>query len=324
MSSFAARSQQRIRPRREFALVTATLIGYFGLRLVVEGSEQDATRNAERLLQLERWLHVDVEHSVQEWVLHHEAIRIVLSGGYVWLHWPLLIAVMSFLTWRAPEVQVRLRRAIAGSAAFGLFCFATVPMAPPRFMPGYVGTVSDAARRHYLPYPLEWTNQFAAFPSYHIGWTLIACWAVAGLVEWRSLRWPVLRWMMMTPAVIVAIAVVGTGNHYVLDSLVGGLSATAFWVWAGRGAAAGARTESGQGSQCRAPEILISEHDSRPRIGRRHGRDSVRDRSTRGPTGRSSAGIGDLRPPPRPSWARGDRRVRHAHGSERESGRGDR
>lgn len=224
--------------RREVGLVLLTLLGYFGLRLVVEGDPAVGERNAERLLELERSIGLDVEQAFQQWVLDHDVVRWVLSTGYVWLHWPLLIAAMGYLTWRAPAVQVRLRRAIALSAAVGIVLFASVPMAPPRFMTGYVGTVSDAARRHYLPYSLDWTNQYAAFPSYHVGWTLLACLAVAQVV-----RHPGLRLLVLAPAVVVAASVVGTGNHYVLDSVTGASLALAAWfAVASRPAQAGSET----------------------------------------------------------------------------------
>lgn len=226
----SARSTQSARAGRELGIVALAMGGYFGLRLVVEGDRATAIRNAERLLRVEDSLGIDVETDLQGWVLAHDAVRWALSAGYVWLHWPMLVAAMAFLALRAPDVLVRLRNAMIVSGAIGIVLFTVLPMAPPRFLPGFVGTVSDDARRHYLPYSLEWTNQVAAFPSYHIGWTLIACLAVAGVVRDRRARWAVLA-----PAAIVAVAVVGTGNHYVLDSFTGAVFALCAWWFAGWG-----------------------------------------------------------------------------------------
>lgn len=231
-----------VRPLRELLAVLVVLAGYFGLRVVVEGDRATAVRNAERLLELEARLGIDVERDVQSVVLDHGVISSALSWSYVWLHWPLLIVAMLFLTFRAPAVQARFRTALLLSATVGVVLFATIPMAPPRFMPGFVGTVSDAARRHYLPYSLDWTNQFAAFPSYHVGWTLVACLAVAGVV---ASRW---RWLLAVPATLVAVAVVGTGNHYVLDSATGAVLALAAWWLAGRWDASVGHREDGDGA----------------------------------------------------------------------------
>lgn len=248
--------------RRELVIVVLGLAGYFGLRLVVEGDRPTAIRNAERLLDLERRLGIDVELDLQAWVLEHDVVRWILSTSYVWLHWPLLIAVMVVLTWRAPGVQARLRNAILASAGIGVLLFALVPTAPPRFMPGYVGTVSDAARRHFLPYPMEWTNQVAAFPSYHVGWTLIACLAFAGAV--RS-RW--VRTMAATAAGLVTLAVVGTGNHYVLDTVTGACLALLAWWAVGRWSVRDGEDGDGAGRAVDADERTVG--DPARGIGRR-------------------------------------------------------
>lgn len=225
-TSASTRTIPTARAWRELGLVGLAMTGYFALRIVVEGDRPTAVRHAEQLLALERRLRIDVEHDVQRWVVDHDAVRSLLSAAYVWLHWPLLVAVMALLAVRAPDQLARLRRAMVASGVVGVVLFAVIPTAPPRFLAGFVGTVSDEARRHYLPYPLAWTNQLAAFPSYHVGWTLIACLTVAGLLGDQRMRA-----LAMLPAVLVAVAVVGTGNHYILDSLTGAVLAVAAW-WA--------------------------------------------------------------------------------------------
>lgn len=201
---------------REAGVLAAGAAVYFGVRVVVEGSRSEAVGNAERLLDLERTLGIDIEHDVQQLALDHDLVRVVGNLSYVWLHWPLLITVLAVLFLRHPAGYRRLRNAMFLSGAVGLILFTIIPMAPPRFMPGFIGTVSDSARRHYLTYPLSWTNEHAAFPSFHVGWTLIACLAVAGLAHT-----PARKAVLMAPAVLVAISVVSTGNHYVLDSVAG-------------------------------------------------------------------------------------------------------
>lgn len=146
--------------------------------------------------------------------------------SYVWLHWPFLIAVLFGLYHRNRACYLRLRRALVGSGAVGLVLFWAVPTAPPRFMPGFEGTVSDDARRHFLRYPLAWANRYAAFPSFHVGWTLIACLALAATVS-RGVRW-----MSLVPALLVGLAVVATGNHYIVDAVVGAVIASCAYVMA--------------------------------------------------------------------------------------------
>jgi len=152
-------------------------------------------------------------------------LRTVGNLSYVWLHWPLLIAVLIWLFHRSRIRYVQLRNSMFASGLVGLVLFWLFPAAPPRFMPGYEGTVSDAARRHYLDYPLSWTNPVASFPSFHIGWTLLACLALAATFDsWRR------QALALVPAILVGLAVVTTANHYVLDTVAG--AAIAFWAYA--------------------------------------------------------------------------------------------
>jgi membrane-associated phospholipid phosphatase len=211
---------------REVAILSAGAVGYFGGRLVVEGTRGTAIRNAERLLELERDLGIDIEHDLQRLTVDNDLLRFLGNASYVWLHWPLLIAVLWFLFHRDSSRYRPLRNAMFLSGAIGLLFFALLPMAPPRFMPGFEGTVSDAARRHYLAYPLSWTNPFAAFPSFHAGWTLIACIALSS-----TMRTTITKAVALVPAALVMVAVVSTGNHYVLDTLTGVVIALACYAW---------------------------------------------------------------------------------------------
>ncbi|NNE12695.1 MAG: phosphatase PAP2 family protein [Ilumatobacter sp.] len=220
-----ASDPHRRRWSRELAITIVGALVYFGLRVVVEGDRATAVANAERLLRIERWLGVDIEQTVQTWVLGNGVVRELGNLSYVWLHWPLLIAVLVTLFLRDHRRFVHLRRAMFISGTVGLALFALVPTAPPRFMPGFVGTVGDDARRHYLTYPLSWTNQVAALPSFHAGWTLIACLALAAVLGRGAARAAVL-----VPAVLVVLSVVTTGNHYVLDTVLGTAIAVGAYV----------------------------------------------------------------------------------------------
>jgi hypothetical protein len=211
---------------REIGIVGFAALVYFGVRLAVEGSTAEAEANADRIIRFERWLGIDVERGAQDLVLDHGWLRSLGNASYVWLHWPLLIAVMIVMFGRDRALYLRLRRALCASGAVGLLFFWLMPTSPPRFMPGFEGTVSDAARTHYVGYSLSWANQYASFPSFHIGWTLIACLALAASLKSRTARVAALA-----PAVLVALAVVTTGNHYVVDAVAGTVFALAAYLW---------------------------------------------------------------------------------------------
>lgn len=226
------RARRPLSWRREIACIFTGLVVYFGVRVLVEGSEARSTANAERLLEIESALRIDVEATMQELALSNELIRVLGNLSYVWLHWPLLITALVALYVRDPPHYRQFRNALFVSGSVGLVLFALVPMAPPRFMPGFVGTVTDDARRHYIDYPLSWANKYAAFPSFHVGWTLIACLAVAATADRRGVRAAAL-----VPALLVGVSVITTGNHYVIDSVAGAIVALSAYLalgWASR------------------------------------------------------------------------------------------
>jgi hypothetical protein len=214
---------------RELGILAVAGAVYFVGRFLVEGSFSRAVHNAQHLLDAERTLGIDIEADAQRFALGHDIVRLVGNFSYVWLHWPLLLSALAFLYRRNRDLYRQLRTALIVSGVLGLALFASVPMAPPRFMADHVGTVSDAARRLYLGFPLSWTNRYAAFPSFHVGWTLVGCVALA-----RSVRSLPARLVLATPAVLVGAAVVTTGNHYILDSVAGALIALGAYWWAGR------------------------------------------------------------------------------------------
>lgn len=219
--------------RARLAAEAATLVlaasVYFGVRVIVEGSAEPGDRNAGWILRLENVLNIDVEHSMQDLALDSGVLRMLGNFSYVWLHWPLLIVALIIVFTRDTARYLQLRNALMVSGGLGLIVFWLFPVSPPRFMPGFVGTVSPEARRHFLDIPISWSNQYAAFPSFHVGWTLIACLAVAATFTSRAARFT-----LMLPAALVAVSVVTTGNHYVSDATVGALLAFGAYTWFGR------------------------------------------------------------------------------------------
>ena len=67
-------------------------------------------------------------------------------------------------------------------------------------------------RSHFIAHPSLVVNEFAALPSFHIGWVALAC-AVLMLATQR--RWP--RGLLIVPPILMTVAVIVTANHYVVD-----------------------------------------------------------------------------------------------------------
>jgi hypothetical protein len=205
---------------RAAAVLVAAAAVYFAVRKLVEGSTDAATRNADRLVRLEQAIGIDVERSLQKFTLDHPLVVDWSNHIYVWLHWPFLVLALVVLFARDRRAYQRLRDTLFASGALGLVIFALFPVAPPRFMPGFVGTVSQAERQHFLQYPATWSNRVASLPSFHAGWTLVAAFLLATTFHSR-----VMKVIAFLPGPLVAVAVVTTGNHYVVDVLVGSVIA---------------------------------------------------------------------------------------------------
>ena len=60
------------------------------------------------------------------------------------------------------------------------------------------------------------TNEYAAMPSLHVGWAL---WC--GLLVFRHSRNRALRLLGLLYPAAIAVVVMGTANHYLLDCLAG-------------------------------------------------------------------------------------------------------
>lgn len=217
--------------RRELAVFALAYVTYFGVRILTEGRASIAVTNARDLIHLERVSGLAQEQVVQSTVTGSALLTDVANGVYMYGHWPVLL-VSGFLLfrWRRPDYRL-LRNACLISGLVGLVIFAVFPVAPPRLtdLP-IVDTVTLGAPGYRLLLPHSLVNEYAAMPSFHAGWNLLA-----GIVVFRATASWALRGFAVTMPIAMAFAVVATANHYVLDVLAGAaivlLSlATAMWI----------------------------------------------------------------------------------------------
>ena len=198
-------------------LVVGGIVAYFLVRGQTEASAGLARAHATHLLDVERALHVDVEPSFQKAVEHSEAVETLANWIYIWGHWPVLIATMVWLVWRHRPQFLVLRDAMLVSGGLGMIVFVSYPVAPPRLMgPGYVDTVTESSTAYRYLQPPAFVDQYAAMPSLHVGWDLLAGMAIFSATTSLALR----AVACLMPA-LMAWAVIATGNHYALDVVAG-------------------------------------------------------------------------------------------------------
>jgi PAP2 superfamily len=205
-----------------FVLRQAVLLGiavatYFAVRSLTAGSATDAKSHAHHLVDLERSLGVFVERDVQRVVLGIDGATPVLNGIYIYGHWPVIAAVLGWLAWRRRDAFVVYRNALLVSGLVGMVIVATFPVAPPRLMDlGFLDTVTLHSEAYRVLQPPSFTNQYAAMPSFHVGWDLLV--GIA-LVREGGRAW--LRVLGTALPMLMLVTVVATGNHYLVDAVVG-------------------------------------------------------------------------------------------------------
>lgn len=200
----------------QFVLVTTAALLYFSVRLLTKGAEVAAFAHAETLLRFERWAGINIELWAQAQILDSESTVTFFNWVYIWMHWPVIIGVLVWLYRYNKSGFVLFRNALILSGAIGLAFFVSYPVAPPRFLDGFSDTVGDLSTSfRYMQSPTV-VNEFAAMPSLHVGWNLLA-----GIMLFRVLpRGPVRLVPLLSP-VLMTMAVVFTANHYVVDVVAG-------------------------------------------------------------------------------------------------------
>lgn len=196
-------------------MLATGLSAYFAVRGLTNDARDDAYAHAAEILEFERSLGLDWERGAQQLVLDHPFWVSVWNAVYVYWYWPPLIGALVFLWVSNRRCFTILRDALFISGAVGLVIFATYPVAPPRFLDGFTDTIAQSRRGMFISQPPGFVNKYAALPSFHVGWLALAGLVVATRTPYR---W---RWLPYVPAIAMSAAVVFTGNHYIVDVLVG-------------------------------------------------------------------------------------------------------
>ena len=202
---------------REIALIVTLFFVYRALRGLTEGGASEAIANSHNIATFERSLGIFVEPPMQQAIVQHQWLVDLANLIYVWGYWPSIAVTAIWLYTTRESVHHRVRRAIFLSAAIGVVIFALYPVAPPRL--ANVQLV-DTVRQHVHYYrgfqPEFLTNQYAAIPSFHVGWLSLVGLA---LVQ-ESTRLAIRALGLILPLLMTWVVIV-TGNHYLTDAVIG-------------------------------------------------------------------------------------------------------
>ncbi|MGI8963942.1 MAG: phosphatase PAP2 family protein [Thermomicrobiales bacterium] len=183
-------------------------------------AETVAFENALDILRYQGALNSNFELSWQRWVLDRGDLILVFNNIYAYYMYGFYACAIILLV-VAPVRYQYLRRVFIISMILALPWYAIYPLAPPRFMQDFgwpfVDTLAEYGPNYFSESGLVTANRFAAMPSMHCGWTMVAGLMISAAVPWRWLG----RSLFVFLTLLIAVTVIVTGNHYWLD-IVGG------------------------------------------------------------------------------------------------------
>jgi membrane-associated phospholipid phosphatase len=208
-----------VRAAREIALIFAVYVCYSLVRNFAEGSASRAEANADVIVRMEKTLYLFHEKTLQHLLDISWVIR-PFNTFYALAHFFVTGGVMLWLFLRRQSYRRR-RNALILTTLLALVGYASFPLMPPRLYPE--DGVVDALLLYGAPWTYEGdslgglSNQYAAMPSLHVAWAMWCTWAL-----WTEARRGWVRVVAAAYTAAAVVAVVVTGNHWVLDA-VGGL-----------------------------------------------------------------------------------------------------
>ncbi|GAA2086689.1 phosphatase PAP2 family protein [Streptomyces albiaxialis] len=231
------RTPRRPRIWFEIALIAVSYWTYSLIRNAVPEQKDAALRNADWIWDTERLLGVAFEQSVNHTVNGVTWLIIGMNYYYATLHFIVTIGVLVWLYRSHPGRYAATRLVIFATTGCALLGYYLFPLAPPRLMNG--GHFIDTVNVHGTWGSMasgnlaEMSNQYAAMPSMHIGWSV---WCGITIAMLAKPLWA--RILGALYPVMTLLVIVSTANHFWLDA-VGGLLCLSLgfgisYAWYGR------------------------------------------------------------------------------------------
>ncbi|WP_078622049.1 phosphatase PAP2 family protein [Streptomyces sp. NRRL S-244] len=227
------RAPRRPRIWFEILLIGVSYWTYSLIRNAVPEQKADALANADWLWDLERTLGIAVEQSVNHAVNSVTWLIVGMNYYYATLHFVVTIGVLVWIYRFHPGRYAATRMVLFATTGVALLGYYFFPLAPPRLMNGQSfvdtvlvhhtwGSMASGNLKHM-------SNQYAAMPSMHIGWSL---WCGLTIFAVASAPWARILGLLYPVATLVVI--VATANHFWLDA-AGGMLCLAFGYTVSRG-----------------------------------------------------------------------------------------
>ncbi|MER6343205.1 phosphatase PAP2 family protein [Streptomyces sp. NPDC001595] len=216
----------RLRWWTELPLILLVYACYSAGRLLVRGDVSTAVDHGLGILRIEKALYLNAEHPLNRLFTSEAWIGVPADFWYASLHYLVTPAILIWI-FRSRAVHYRAARTWLMTSTFiGLIGFTLLPTCPPRLLSaghGFVDTMAQYSSYGWwggeasAPRGLGgMTNQYAAMPSLHVGWSL---WC--GVMLWRYGGTRLAKTAAVVYPLVTTIVVMGTANHYFLDAVAG-------------------------------------------------------------------------------------------------------
>jgi PAP2 superfamily len=230
-----------------FYVVYSIARNQFGsARVAADEEPVRAFGNALRVIRWERALWLFSEEQIQEWFLGWRPFIQFWNVFYGTAHFAVTMGAFVWLFRSRHRSFAAMRNTLAFATALAIVGFSLFPLMPPRLLNDdgiYGGNRLAAAQglEHFGftdtieefggPWKFDsgagakLSNQYAAMPSMHVGWSL---WS--SLAMWPLARRRVARQLLVAYPVLTLFCIVVTGNHFVIDAVGGVLSLVCGWL----------------------------------------------------------------------------------------------
>ncbi len=209
----------------QVALMQVTYMAYRLVRGWIDDPQGAAIafENGRNIIGIERSMGLFFEPALQDFVGPTSLIGDLSSWIYLNAQVTVTLGALVYLYVRHNGSFYFVRNMFIVSWFVALVGYALFPTAPPRFFPewGFVDSVAeftgvapDSATANAL------FNPYAAIPSMHIAFALMIAVPLASLARHRATKW---FWSVYP--LIVTFVIVVTANHFILDAILGALTA---------------------------------------------------------------------------------------------------
>jgi hypothetical protein len=211
-------SDGRIDGWREAAIGLGAYALYLAVRAAVwnDRGRRRAARHARRIAELEHSIGIDLEPALQRVALRFPLVVRALNAGYAAGNVALSVGWLLVLFHRRDRGFRRERRSAVLAFTAALPVFAAFPTAPPRTLPGFVDTMGGDGGGLDHPLLVRFYDPIAAMPSHHVAFAVVTGVGIA-----RRTGNPVSRGAWYAYPAVVALVVIATANHFVLDVVAG-------------------------------------------------------------------------------------------------------